>query len=623
MTYDRFANKPGHRRPAPEPEPLTSRQTVAPEDCEMRLDYIELAEPRTTGNGKTHDETPSPHPGDGVDTRAGAEGATAGTTAKVRLPAIRNDAEIGPVMKMLDRVLSNVDAAEPPMRDVEGWPVEIACREVAGLHELSAKGANDGDDEKSRLPSPKNFLLTKHDRESLEILIGDHIEFSKKVKATETAEACEVLVAPPAKAVLHYLKYRRSALPRVHAVLTMPLVLTDGRLLACNGLDRKRRAVFRIEPGLLPFIPAAEACTGAAVQEAFQFLTEEWLCDVATDLEGKCVLIALALSIVERILLPTRPLFFITAGLRGGGKTTVLMMIALAVTGIKAAAAAWPADPAERKKAIFSYLLEAIPFLIWDNIPRGTMIGCAHIERASTSETYSDRVLGETKTSVAPAHTVMAFTGNNIGPKSDQSSRSLEARISTDRADPENRDFKHQDPIEWTQDHRGKILDALFTILLGNPQLKTRKAAETRFKEWWHLIGSAVEHAADQNISFKEMFARTEAKDEEAVERADVIQTLYAIKGGGEFTAIWLHEYLAESARKPANGIEEAPGIAELRRFCTAKTGKNPSPKSISLNLQAIADAPVPVLAGSACLRTNVEQQTKQRRFNVEVKKGK
>jgi hypothetical protein len=167
------------------------------------------------------------------------------------------------------------------MRDVEGWPVEIACREVAGLHELSPEGANDGEDEKSRLPSPKNFLLTKHDRESLEILIGDHIEFCKKVKAPETAEAYEVLVAPPAKAVLHYLKYRRSALPRVHAVLTMPLVLPDGKLLACNGLDRKRRAVFRIEPGLLPFIPAAEACTGGAVQEAFQFLTEEWLCDAS------------------------------------------------------------------------------------------------------------------------------------------------------------------------------------------------------------------------------------------------------------------------------------------------------------------------------------------------------
>ena len=541
---------------------------------------------------------------------------------KVRVAAIRPDAEVGPVMQLLDGVLSSINSAEPPMRDVEGWPVEVQCRETAGLHELTAEGANDEDDEKSRLPPPKHFLLTKHDKESLEVLIGDHVTFIKETKDGECA------VAPPAKFVAHYLKYRRSKLPRVHAVLTMPLVLPGGTLLATNGLDRLRRAVFRIDEALLPFLPKAKDCADGAVDEAFTFLIDEWLCDVATDLEGKCVLIALALTIIERILLPARPLFFVTAGLRGGGKTTALMMIALAVTGIKVAAAAWSPDPNERKKALFSYLLEALPFLVWDNIPRGTMIACPHLERASTSETYSDRILGETKTPVAPAYTINAFTGNNIGPKSDQASRSLEARIMTDRPDPENREFKHSDPIGWTQDHRGQILDALYTILLGNPQLKpkSRRPAETRFKEWWHLIGSAVEYAASraaqklcQPISFKQMFARTEAKDEEAIERADVIQALYAIEGGDKFTAISLHEYLAESARKAAEGLPEEPGTAELRRFCTARLAKVPSPKSISHNLQAIADAPVKVLAGTSSLRTEVNTDRKQRRFYVEV----
>jgi hypothetical protein len=205
-----------------------------------------------------------------------------------------------------------------------------------------------------------------------------------------------------------------------------------------------------------------------------------------TNLEGKCVLIALALTIIERLVLPARPLFFVTAGLRGGGKTTALMMIAFAALGVKAAAAAWSSDPNERKKALFAYLLEALPFLVWDNIPRGTMIACPNLERASTAETYSDRILGETKTPIAPSHTVHAFTGNNIGPKSDQASRSLEVRITTDRPDPENRAFKHPDPIGWTRDHRGQILRSLYTIMLGNPQLKPgeRGPDETRFKEW-------------------------------------------------------------------------------------------------------------------------------------------
>jgi hypothetical protein len=542
--------------------------------------------------------------------------------ARARVAAIRPDAEAGPVMELLDNVLSSVGAAEPPMRDANGWPVEIQCRDTAGLHELSSDGANGEDDEQSRLPSPKNFLLTKHDKESLEILIGDHVEFVRKTKKDELA------VAPPAKILIHYLKYRRSKLPRIHAALTMPLVLPDGTLLARNGLDRQRRAVFRIDQELLPFIPEAKDCTGAAVEEAFEFLANEWLCDVATNLEGRCVLIALALTIIERVLLPGRPLFFVTAGLRGGGKTTALMMIALAVIGIKAAAAAWAGDPNERKKALFGYLLEAIPFLIWDNIPRGTMIACPHLERASTSETYSDRVLGETKTLVAPAYTIHGFTGNNIGPKSDQASRALEARLQADRPDPENRAFRHQDPIGWTRGHRGQILGALYTILLGNPQLKCHRPAETRFKEWWRLVGSAVEHAAGreaeklhQPISFKQMFSRTEAKDEEAAERTDVVQALYAINGGEEFTAIGLHEHLAKSAKAAESGTVEEPGPAALRRFCTAKLAKAPSPKSISHNLQGITDAPVEVLAGTAILRSYVNTHTKQRQFAVELKR--
>jgi hypothetical protein len=324
-------------------ERIAMDETISLDDWE---DVRATIERKRAGRG-AHDDPP-PHPGQasGPDARP----------KKMQIAAIRPDAEAGPVMKLLDDVLSSVDVAEAPMRDVEGWPVEIQCRETAGLHELSSDGANDGDDEKSRLPSPKNFLLTKHDKESLEILLGDHIEFIRKTKKDELA------VAPPAKFITHYLKYRRSKLPRVHAALTMPLVLPDGTLLARNGLDRKRRAVFRIDPVLLPFIPKAEDRTESAVDEAFDFLADEWLCDVATDLEGKCVLIALALTIIERVLLPSRPLFFVTAGLRGGGKTTVLMMISLAVTGIKAAAAAWAADPNERKKALFSYLLEALPF---------------------------------------------------------------------------------------------------------------------------------------------------------------------------------------------------------------------------------------------------------------------
>ena len=103
------------------------------------------------------------------------------------------------------------------------------------------------------------------------------------------------------------------------------------------------------------------------------------------------------------------------------------------------------------------------------------------------------------------ASTIHMFTGNNIGPKGDMASRSLTATIVVDRADPENRPFRHTAPIDWTEAHRGQIMAALYTILLGNPFLRTPIAAEckTRFKTWWRLCGSAVENAAKQHTQWR------------------------------------------------------------------------------------------------------------------------
>jgi hypothetical protein len=164
----------------------------------------------------------------------------------------------------------------------------------------------------------------------------------------------------------------------------------------------------------------------------------------------------------------------------------------------KPAAAAWSTDNEERRKAMLAHLAEGLPLLFWDNIVQGSTISCPTIEKVLTGTSYSDRVLGETKSITVPATTVFLFTGNNIRPRGDLASRSLMARINVQRPDPENRTFRHADPIGWTESNRGKILRALFAILLGNPQFRNQCGGvmKTRFKTWWRLIGAAVEHAA-------------------------------------------------------------------------------------------------------------------------------
>src|SRR5262249_43345284 len=160
-----------------------------------------------------------------------------------------------------------------------------------------------------------------------------------------------------------------------------------------------------------------------------------------TGFAGKCTAVAAALSIIERSVLPDRPVFFVTAGRRGTGKTTLLHMLTMAVLGIRAPAAAWSTNEEERRKALFSYLMQGLPFVIWDNVARGSQISCPHVEKACSSAFYTDRKLGVSEAIACAAATIMLFTGNNIGPKGDLTSRALKIILEADRADPENRPF--------------------------------------------------------------------------------------------------------------------------------------------------------------------------------------
>jgi hypothetical protein len=439
---------------------------------------------------------------------------------EIQAPAI--DAPWLPQMLLLNDVLGNQAAAEPPMRNGDGMLSQCRMREPNAMHAFGHGLANGEDaDEETSLPPPKQHLLTVLSESESAELIERYIDFVD-------GNGRSVHLAAPF--VRHYMQRSDGALPVVSAVATLPLVLADGVVLTDPGLDRDRGIIFRLEPGILASMPRQQDCGNTRVADAMRFLTEEWLCDVSASYAGKCILIAAALTIVERSLFPDRPTFWVTAGRRGGGKTTANTMLIMATLGVRPAAAAWTPNEEERRKALLSYFMDGVPYILWDNIPRGTTISCPHIERSCTAETYVDRKLGVSERVQTSASTVHLFTGNNISPRGDLASRSLQVRLEVDRTDPENRPFRHSDPIGWTEANRVPILQALYTVLLGNPELgKPRSApAKTRFKLWWRLVGAAIEHAAKCagcDVDFQKLFLDQET-DDDSSSLADVLDIL-------------------------------------------------------------------------------------------------
>ncbi|MGE0195087.1 MAG: hypothetical protein AB7F41_04865 [Methylocystis sp.] len=479
------------------------------------------------------------------------------TIKRAMFTLLPDDAATAPILAEIDDVLCAIDSPEPPMRDVAGVPVDVEERAPFGdLHVLTSAGANAEEDEASRMEPPPQVTLVRQDFYSGELALQRYIAFLK------TDEEGKVLyeAKPQEHVVRHHLKYRDSKMPRVKGVQTLPLVLPNGVAISRNGLHRDYGLIMRCDPKLLDMLPERAACDEDAVAAAMRFLLDDWLCDVAGDHAAKCVALAYALSVIERMIFGERPMFMVTSSQASSGKTTLLYMLVLAVLGIKPPAAAWAMSEEERRKALFSYLLQGLPTLVWDNIPNSGKVQSASLDRAATTAEYTDRMLGASSSPVAPAHTIMCFTGNNIEAVGDTASRTLEVRLLVPRSDPCNRKVRRKDPVEWTRRHRSNILAALYTVVLGNPLLdipwtiesgkSTEQVSDGRFKMWHRMVGAALEHgsriyadrvglpAGETPLSFAVLFDKA---DEENAERIDALRDIRLLRtqwgDGEEFTA--------------------------------------------------------------------------------------
>jgi hypothetical protein len=510
-----------------------------------------------------------------------------------------------PQIKTINDVLGSSTAPEPPERDIDGAASRARKLALPGMHVFVRA---EEDRPPTGLPTPEQWVLQRMNEMEVAEMIERHIDYVDE-------DGCSVHL--PMQFVRHYINRDDGVLPTVVAIATLPIVLGDGSLLAPDGLDRARGIVFKLQKELRAVLPRRDCCTEAAVREAMRFLCDDWLCDVATDYTGKCTLIAAALTMIERSLLPDRPAFFVTAGRRGGGKTTTLVILIMAVTGIWPAAAAWSTNEEERRKALLSYFLYGVSYILWDNIPRGSQISCPHIEKSCTAAYYSDRRLGVSEMVATAASTIHLFTGNNVRPCGDLASRSLHIRLAVDRPDPENRPFKHPDPIGWTESHRGEILRALYTVLLGNPMLGSPSDAEakTRFKVWWRLIGSAVEHAArldGRDLDFKDLFLSQEEDDEDSASLADALAVME--RRWTEFKANDVADLIN---KRDADASLDVETLREMNRdsatlrdflFGHAPAGFVATPKSVGRRLTAHVDEPVRSGERTLILRTRKDR---------------
>ena len=262
------------------------------------------------------------------------------------------------------------------------------------------------------LPPPEQWVLSKMNEMEVAEMIEEHIDYY-----TEDEDGNRRSVHLPTPFVRHFMRRHDGALPTVVAIATAPIVLADGVLLAPDGLDRAARHPVH-HPGRAAGGHPASARTARRSGEGGDGVPVRRVAGrrrhrLRRQGDHHC-----RRAHPDRALAVTGPAVLLRhrrAARRG--KTTTLTMLIMAVTGLWPAAAAWSTNEEERRKALMSYFLYGVPYILWDNIARGTQISCPHIEKSCTAAYYSDRKLGVSEMVCTAASTIHLFTGNNIGPR--------------------------------------------------------------------------------------------------------------------------------------------------------------------------------------------------------------
>jgi hypothetical protein len=269
-----------------------------------------------------------------------------------------------------------------------------------------------------------------------------------------------------------------------------PILRPDGTVLEKAGYDQSTRLLY--EPRLdFPPIGKTFAEAEAAAEELKEVVVDfPFVSD-----SDRSAWLALLLTMVGRSCVNgCTPLFAVSANIRGAGKTILLNTAHLIARGSKIAARAYEHDDREMKKAITAIAIEAIPAVMLDNI--AGRLGGASLDAVLTSTVWSDRILGESRTTGdLPMKTIWTATGNNLVYGGDLGRRVLPMRLTTPEEKPEDRtEFRHKDLFGWIEQNRARLAVAALTILrayilAGKPD---QGGSWGSFESWHRVIRGAV-----------------------------------------------------------------------------------------------------------------------------------
>lgn len=302
-----------------------------------------------------------------------------------------------------------------------------------------------------------------------------------------------------------------SLLRPLTGVIEAPTLRADGSILDSHGYDAKTGLLFIPNCDFPPVPRDPKKADALAAIKRIEALIDKYPFVEPVD---RSVALAAILTCSVRRALNKAPMFAMNAPAPGSGKSALVDVAAIIVTGSTVPVFAQGENEAEFEKRLHGALLAGHSVVSFDNVTR-PIEGNA-LCQAMTQQAMEVRPLGTSDTRTVPTSTTFFATGNGLVVRDDMTRRVLECQLDPGVERPELRTFDF-DPLEVAKAQRATLLVDALTVLrahrLAHHALRSRRFD---FNEWSAMVADALMWLgyADPAASMDRTRASDPAKDE-------------------------------------------------------------------------------------------------------------
>jgi hypothetical protein len=258
-------------------------------------------------------------------------------------------------------------------------------------------------------------------------------------------------------------------LPVALGIVHTPQFRPDGTLAMMQGYDAGTRLLFKPDGEIFPAVPDNPTKEDAlAALKVLDNAIDTFPFKTGVD---RSVALSLFLTALCRRTLDYAPLHGITAPAAGTGKSMLVDLASILITGQDAPVMAPGKNEEEAEKRLGAALLGGDAIVAFDNCV--TELSGTLLCQALTQHRVRVRILGQSLQVGVPVSALFTATGNNLTLEGDVTRRALLCELDAGVARPELREFDFNPKTVFRQ-RRGELVGAGLTILRAGRMAKPK-----------------------------------------------------------------------------------------------------------------------------------------------------